>query len=363
MPFFGIAVGDAELVRTIIADEEHFSKSGPGSAGVFYDQVMGRRALMNMDGAAHQELRRRIGDLFAPSYLTVVAREVLEPTIARLEAELSTGATVDLVPFAHLLTGRMICHQLGFTPAVEHEEETYLKLYDTGERLVGSLRLSRRALSGSEIARARRTYDELMAIARTSASKNVLETSIVARLRSAGLDETEVEGVLGSLFLVGTQSVSTALPRIVALLLDTGEMARLRAAPELIDRAIDEGLRYVVPSPVTLRRVAKTITLDGHRFREGDRVVVLTYNAAKDPQVFPSPFVFDIGRHHPAAGRHLWFGAGQHFCLGFGLAHMEIRWVLESLLRAGEVEVVSRRAARGVLLPAYGTFRIRKRTG
>jgi cytochrome P450 len=358
VPGLGVAVSDAFVARAVLADEEHFSKAGPGSAGVFYDQVMGRRALLNMDGAEHLALRKRIGDLFTPSYLKVVAHDVLRPSLGELERQLNAGETVDLVPFIHLLTGRMMCHELGFTPPPGQEDRTYQELYDLGERLISSLKLTSRRLGPAEAHRARQTFDDLMGIARRSDSS---ENSMVARLRSAGLDTNEVEAVLGSLFLVGTQTVSTALPRIVAVLLDTRQMSRLRAEPQLMQQAIDEALRLIVPSPLTLRRVSKSVVIEGHRFREGERAIVLMYNAAKDGRVFPSPMFFDVERRHPPAGRHIWFGVGQHFCLGFSLAQFEIRWVLESLLRSGDLEIVGRSAARNVLLPAYRSLRVRRK--
>jgi cytochrome P450 len=360
----GIAVSDVFVARAILGDEENFSKSGPGSAGIFYDQVMGRRALLNMDGDEHLALRKRIGDLFTPAFLKTVARDVLGPSLAALEGRLNAGETVDLVPFVHLLTGRMICHELGFTPPEGYEEETYRELYDLGERLVSSLKLTSRQLAPGEAMRARRTFEQLMEIARPRVdTPPESDNSMVGRLRAAGLDPDEVQAVLGSLFLVGTQSVSTALPRIVALLVDTRQMERLRSEPQLMQRAIDEALRVIVPSPLTLRRVSHDVIVAGHRFRSGDRVIVLMYNAAKDRRVFPSPLFFDIERSHPAAGRHLWFGVGQHFCLGFSLAQFEIRWVLEALLRVGEVQIAGRNAARNVLLPSYRSLRVRRRVG
>jgi len=364
VPGLGVAVNDVLVARAVLADEEHFSKTGPGSAGVFYDQVMGRRALLNMDGAEHLALRKRIGDLFTPAYLKVVAHDVLAPSLGELERRLNAGDTVDLVPFIHLLTGRMMCHELGFTPSPGQEDRTYHELYDLGERLISTLKLTSRQLAPAEALRARQTFDELMGIARRSyaaAADDNRDSSMVARLRSAGLDTNDVEAVLGSLFLAGTQTVSTALPRIVAVLLDTHQITRLRAEPQLMQQAIDEALRLIVPSPITLRRVSKSVVIAGHRFHEGERVIVLMYNAAKDHRVFSSPLFFDIERRHPAAGRHIWFGVGQHFCLGFSLAQFEIRWVLEALLRAGELEIVGRSAARNVLLPAYRSLRVRRK--
>jgi cholest-4-en-3-one 26-monooxygenase len=49
-----------------------------------------------------------------------------------------------------------------------------------------------------------------------------------------------------------------------------------------------------------------------------------------DDDVFRSPEVFDIGRKpndHPS------FGYGTHFCLGAGLARLEIRILLEPIMQ------------------------------
>jgi len=52
--------------------------------------------------------------------------------------------------------------------------------------------------------------------------------------------------------------------------------------------------------------------------------------ANRDPQVFEQPAVFRLDRSHQ---RHLTFGFGIHTCPGAGLARMELRVLLEELLR------------------------------
>jgi cytochrome P450 len=254
----------------------------------------------------------------------------------------------------------MMCHQLGINPPPGREQATFLEMYALGEELISPLRLYTRRLSGAQLAKAKGIYAKLMRPARDSA--DVAETSMVARLSAAGLSVEEVEGVLGALFVVGTQTVSTTLPRLVALLVDSGQIAALRARPELAQRAIDEGFRCIVPTPIMLRRVTEDVRVTDWRFRAGDRVVIATYNLAKASDLYPAPRRFDILRVHPSAGRHLWFGVGQHFCLGFALAQLEVRSVLDMLLGLpDDLEVVSRHSARGILIPAYRSLTVRLR--
>ncbi len=97
--------------------------------------------------------------------------------------------------------------------------------------------------------------------------------------------------------------------------------------------AIDEILRW--SSPVLhMRRTATVDTrLGDHTIGAGDKVVVWYLSANHDPAVFADPDGFDIAR--PNTGDGVAFGAGgPHFCLGAGLARMEMRVVLGKLLAA-----------------------------
>ena len=67
-----------------------------------------------------------------------------------------------------------------------------------------------------------------------------------------------------------------------------------------------------------------------HAILAGDRVVLWYPSVNRDEDVFPNPDRFDITR---TPNDHLAFGIGEHFCLGAGLARLELRVMFEELLR------------------------------
>jgi cytochrome P450 len=90
--------------------------------------------------------------------------------------------------------------------------------------------------------------------------------------------------------------------------------------PNLVDSAVEEILRaYAVIN--TGRVVTRDADFHGCPVRAGDRVLLSTAAANRDPDVFPDPTTIDIRR---SPNRHLAFGAGPHRCLGSHLARLEL---------------------------------------
>jgi cytochrome P450 len=361
VPLLGTLINNADIARVLLHDDERFTKAGPGSVGALVTQVMGPTALINMDGAAHHALREQLRDLFAPSYVDALTKIAMTEPLDSLSRALADGRTVDLVAFMRRLSGRVMCLMLGLDVPPEQAAATYAELHAVGEQLAAQVRFSARPMSPAQVVVARDRLERLTLYARPSYhGASPLPGSIIGRLRDLGLEFDQVKGVLGAILVAGIQTLSVALPRIVAMLLDTGEWVRLADRPELVSAAVDEGLRCCVPIPATIRSVARDTIVHGHRFAAGSRAFVFTYNLAKDPRMFPAPQRFDVMRPVDPRARHLWYGSGPHFCLGFGLAQRELCAVVETLLRTpGRLRVEHRRYARNVLLPGYARLDVR----
>ncbi|ODQ99975.1 cytochrome P450 [Mycobacterium intermedium] len=359
MPGLGYVVSGAEVTREILLDGKTYTKTGPASTGVLMTQVLGEYALLNMDGPPHISLRRKLQDLFTPKYVRAVTDQVLGQLATGLHDDLAAGREVDVARFARVFTGTLLCHLTGMELEGDALERRALELHDVGAQLTALVPLRVRRLNERKVKQARELFARLVD-GTDQAYRSGSPDTIPGRMREIGLSLDEARGVIGILMLAGTETTSTAIGRLVALLCDTGQWTRLRQDPGLLDGAIDEGLRVVTPVPAFTRTIARDHELCGVQLKANRLLLGFMTNACRDPRVIADADHFDIGRDMPRPLRHLWFGAGPHFCLGFNLAKRELSMVLEAIMRLeDEVEVVDRRAARGVLLPTYERLVIR----
>jgi methyl-branched lipid omega-hydroxylase len=143
------------------------------------------------------------------------------------------------------------------------------------------------------------------------------------------------------LAVAGNDTTRTAISHGMTLLTQNpGERAKWQAQIEgATPRAVEEIVRAASPVTFMRRTLTRDLTLSGHRFDEGDKVVLFYGAANRDPRVFEEPETFDIGRD---PNPHVGFGGpGPHFCLGAHLARRELSVVFRQLLtRLPDIEVV-----------------------
>lgn len=118
---------------------------------------------------------------------------------------------------------------------------------------------------------------------------------------------------------------------------------KLRAAPELVDGAIEELVRLTTPIRAFSRYVGEDTQVEGTSIPKDSRVIIVYAAANRDPAMFEDPDRFDIAR---SARRHMGFGHGKHMCIGMHLARIELRNLLLAMARrvasweiAGEAEI------------------------
>jgi len=344
VPGLGVLVTDATLLRETLMNTTSFTKTGPGAPADLWTPVLGPSVLLNMEGEEHLALRRKLGSLFAPAYVDALATAQLAGATASLTERLARGERVDVVAEVRRYASIMISQLVGLDTAAVDDE-----LFTRVASITSFVRLSRPRLTAPQVVRARGILAELTASAQR-AYRLGDESTVPGRMRSLGLTEHEAMGAVGAFVLTGTETLVSYIPRLVAVLIDSGWFAEIGAHRELVEPAIAEGLRVTTPSPVMLRSVVAADAIGTVAVRPGDRVILATFaaNRALGP--------FDPSTNVAATLRQLWFGAGSHFCLGAPLAMAQIRLTLDALLDAGQLRIDSRRAARGVLIPSYASL-------
>jgi cytochrome P450 len=184
--------------------------------------------------------------------------------------------------------------------------------------------------------------------------------SLVTKLRGGRIDDrplndTEILVFFILLAFAGNDTTrNTAATGMLALLKNPGAMQELAADPALVPGAVEEILRYTCVVQWFNRTALVDLELGGQQIAKGDRVVMWYPSASRDEAVFDDPQRLDIRRvkpDHDAFG-----GGGRHFCLGSGLARLELRILLEEVTRrmgdlrlAGEVERLPSNWAHGLV--------------
>jgi cytochrome P450 len=133
------------------------------------------------------------------------------------------------------------------------------------------------------------------------------------------------------LMVAGNETTRNAITGGVAALIENpAERQKLLDDPSLIPLAVEEIVRYVSPVLNFARTATRDTQLRGKKIAKGEKVLLLYPSANRDADVFADPDRFIADRE---PNPHLAFGIGNHFCLGANLARMEIRVVLEEVLR------------------------------
>ncbi|MFM7270792.1 MAG: cytochrome P450, partial [Actinomycetes bacterium] len=108
--------------------------------------------------------------------------------------------------------------------------------------------------------------------------------------------------------------------------------------PGLRAGAVEEMLRWASSTAYNRRTASTEVEVGGQQIRAGEKVTLWWSSANRDEVEFVDPFRFDLRR---SPNRHLAFGHGAHFCLGAGLARLEVRLVLDAVLdRIAAIEPV-----------------------
>ncbi len=107
---------------------------------------------------------------------------------------------------------------------------------------------------------------------------------------------------------------------LVTLAQHPHERMRLLSDPSLIEPAIEEVLRYESPNQLGNRIAVESVEIGGVTLPAGARITLCIGAANRDPDPFPDPQRFDVGR---TPNRHVAFAAGIHACAGMSLARLE----------------------------------------
>ncbi len=192
-------------------------------------------------------------------------------------------------------------------------------------------------------------------IKRRAPAGDLLSYLVQAEQDGERLSPDELMSQLITLYMAGHEPTAGLIGNgMLALLRAPDELARLRAAPDLMRTAVSEMLRFDGPNQF-VRRVTTAPTAVGDiELPAGEVLYLGLASADRDPRRWGATAdTLVVDRHD--SGNHLQFGAGPHSCIGSHLARLQAELVLgafldrlEGLELAGEPVWSTRMFIRGL---------------
>ena len=334
VPELGVyIVSRYDEVKSVLLNTTDFSNEFGGSVaelqgpeGVeLYESIFAERgwphrmSLQNADPPLHTKHRKLLEPAFSRKSV-----KALEPYIDRIindliDAFIDQGRCDFVADFAHKLPGIVVAGLIGLPPGELPKFKRWADaLMDPMVKV-----LSREGLI--ESAEAEIELQHYLADRREAARKEPTGDliSLLASQPDDVLPMDEFQFVMRQLVAGGFETTSNGISHALwSLLRYPGQMAKLRAQPELRANFVEEALRFESPSQGLLRRTTRDVEIAGTPI-PANSIVMTRYAAANhDPQQFPRPGQFDIERKN--ASTHMAFGHGIHFCIGRTLARVEI---------------------------------------
>jgi cytochrome P450 len=304
-----------------------------------------RRSLIETDGDAHARLRKLVAAPFRLNRMEsyedgtrVILDELLDETLERC----SGGKSVDVVAaVSEPFPIRVIVSILG----VDRADGDYLVhlsnqlVEGTTDRVLdptayGNTTPLELLPFNSPAAHALFEFGRNLGAARRSCPADDLVTTLVqAEIDGDKLTDSEYCNFFQLLVFAGNETTRTAISNgLLAFMQNPDQLELLKHNPSLIPQAVNEVIRYATPVLHMRRTATQDTVLNGTQIRADDKVVLWYASANFDEAAFPNPLRFDITR--PTRPEHSAFGAfGVHHCLGAPLARLEVRILLEQLVR------------------------------
>lgn len=314
----------ADVVEVETHDEV-FISSGQDKGG-YRPNIPADPAIIGLDNPLHSQRRKLVSRRFTPRAVASQEAEVRAIVTDLIDTAVGKRRVEIVSELASVLPARMIGRLLGFP------DDDWPRLRDWSERTI-MLGGGPRYMNPDGLAAAGEFIQAALALyadKQRCPADDVMTIWTQAKVGDAQVSQSDVASDCLLLLDGGAETTRTVIARAMLELIARPDQWQLLRDGADIGRAAEEFIRWVSPIHNMCRTAARDYDLGGVTIGKGQQVVLMYASANRDPAHFDDPERFDVTR---ARNDHIAFGLGTHFCLGAGLARLEIRVFFEELVR------------------------------
>ena len=171
---------------------------------------------------------------------------------------------------------------------------------------------------------------EVIAARRAHPTDDIISYLVQSEVDERPVTDDEVFSMVDLLLSGGVGTTASLTSNTVVWLYQHQDVRKqLQDDLSLLDKAIEEFLRYFSPTQALARTVVEETEFLGCPMKVGDRVLLAWNSANRDAQQFDDPDQLDITRW---PNRHTAFGIGIHRCAGSNLGRVMAKELLGQIL-------------------------------
>ena len=285
--------------------------------------------LMFQDPPMHTMLRGLMGRVFTPRRMAAIEDQIRQYCVRCLDPHVGSGGFDIIAELASMMPMRVIGMLLGIP------EEDQIGVRDANDANLRTKPGAPMKVSDPDAIADGRIYADYVDWRAKNPSDDLMtallnvefedENGVTRKLtRKEVLHYTQV--VAGA----GNETTGRLIGWLAKVLAEHPDQRREIAEDRsLLNRAVDETLRFEPTGPHVARWMARDLECYGTTVPAGSAMLLLFGAANRDPRRYDDPDAFNIHRDNIS---HITFGKGVHYCLGANLARLEGGIALDELL-------------------------------
>lgn len=309
-----------------------------------HEEYMARRTFQETDPPEHTRTRMLVAKAFSKPMMALYEDQIRELCVGILDQALALGE----FDATHRIARQLPMRMLGRIAGLPEQDLDWL--VDKGDALMANTDsdftshvvdkmdteayrfMPFRSPAGADL------FDyaaQLMERKRASGdTSGVLHLITQPDAQGHVISDTEFRNFFCLLVAAGNDTTRYSIAAALhALANQPGLMAQLKVVQgeAAWEGVADEFIRWASPATHFRRTATEDFEYRGKQVKAGDKVLLWFISGNRDERAFDRPFTVDLGR---GVNRHLAFGqGGAHACLGMWLARLELRVLMQELIK------------------------------